>query len=222
MSNDVKMAYSHCTMTIYVVIDGKKHQIESLEYDEVVEAVGEVLTLNAALDILQGRTRAHVDFKFSSPDELYETPAKSYEVEATRLVVDAMGAENCIITTMEDRSVRAVRSWSKVEHPELLVGLSLGRNTEGLGFLSAARLRISEVFAKSRLKKCDANLVVANKDLAKLRLANVAKRAGFPLLVWTVDSEEELQFWLKDPRAWLVTSNFPQRAIEISNRLSHH
>lgn len=202
----------------FVIVEGKKRQIESLKYAEVVEIVGEVLTLNEALDILKDRTKAHVDFKFTSPDALYETPAKSYEVEATRLIIDTMGAENCIITTLEDKSVRAVRSWSRVEHPALLVGLSLGRNTAGRGFISTLRVRMSEVFAESRLKKCDANLVVAKKSLAKIRVANVAKRAGFPLLVWTVDSEQELQFWLKDSRAWLVTSNFPQRAREIRDR----
>lgn len=191
-----------------VVIDGRVNRVDSLTFGELVGVVGEIVTLDEAVSILQGRTKAHVDFKFVSPDALYATPERTYEVDATRLVVDVMGVENCIITTMEDESVRAVRAWSRVEYPELLVGLSLGRSLLTYPWYKKVSIWLSEVFAERRLKACDANLIVSKKSLARLRLANLAERMGVPLLVWTLDSDEELQYWLHDDRAWLVTTDF--------------
>lgn len=203
----------------YVLINGQQRPIGAVDYAELTAAQGEIVTLNEALDILRGKSKAHVDLKFTSPPELYDDPASTYEVEATRLVIEKMGVANCIITTLEDPSVLTVRRWAEHRYPALLVGLSLGRSAEELSPTAALSLRLREIFAERRLRTCRANLIVANKQLAKIRLARLAQKMGLPLLVWTVDEEEELRAWLSDRRAWLVTTNFPRRALAIRESL---
>lgn len=203
----------------HITIEGENSPIGSLNFSELQSLEHDIVTLREALEVLEGKSKAHVDLKFTSPDELYEDPASTYEVEAAKIAVEIMGVDQCIITTLEDQSVLAVRRWSQEHHPSLLVGLSLGRSSDGLGRIATARLRLSEIFAARRLKACQANLIVAHKQLAKLTLARLAQKLDVPLLVWTVDDDDELRAWLSDNRAWLVTSNFPRRAVDIRDTL---
>ena len=42
-----------------------------------------------------------------------------------------------------------------------------------------------------------------------------ARRRGLPLLVWTVDTERSLSYWMRPGRAWLVTSIEPALALRV-------
>jgi glycerophosphoryl diester phosphodiesterase len=196
-----------------VPFSGSERPMGSLSWDDLRGAHPGVLRLPEALELIRGRAKAHVDFKFVSPRESYADPEQSLEVIATKVVIDTMGVENCIITTLEDDSVEVVRRWSSERYPDLLVGLSLGRKLNGSSSLTRARTRRSELYPDRRIAASRANLVVSDKWLARLRLANWAKRKGLPLLVWTVDAESDLRYWLNDPRAWLVTTNHPALAM---------
>lgn len=198
-----------------VLIGDIEHYVSDVTFVELQDLVGELVTLEEAIRILHGKTKAHVDFKFVSPPAYYESYEMTYEVIATRMIVEIMGSENCIITTMNDESVLAVRQWSEHECPELLVGLSLGKDIHNMSAKEALDTRVSELFPTRRLRDCKANLVVANKELARYTLADYAQEHELPLLVWTVDSDEELNAWLHDERAWLVTTNFPRKAVTI-------
>jgi len=81
-----------------------------------------------------------------------------------------------------------------------------------------AKTRLREIFPARRFKSCHANLVVTNKSLARLTLARFAHKRKLPLLVWTVDKDQELGFWLNNSDAWLVTTSFPKRALEIRGK----
>src|SRR5262249_9376742 len=97
--------------------------------------------------------------------------------------------------------------------PGLLVGLSIGkRDLAGLGWLEQLRWRIEELFPDRRIIASRANLVVAQRYLARMRLIELARRRGLPVLVWTVDSRRELERLRSDPRVWMVTTNYPDRA----------
>lgn len=193
--------------------------LSRLTFDELTTARGApVLRYEDALTILAGRKRAHIDLKFVSPAAAYADPATTFEVAAVRLAVERMGAEGCIVTTNEDASVRAIRDWSRTVHPELLVGLSLGRDLTGRAMPEVMATRASELFPTERILACDANLVVANKALARATLARFAHRRGLPLLIWTVDDRLELRRWLGDARTWMVTTNFPRLAEELRAR----
>ena len=203
-----------------VVLDGDRQvPISTLTLEEFTELAGPRLMLDEALEVLRGRKKVHLDLKFlSDPDDGGDI-GHGHEVELVEQVIDIMGAENVVVTTLEDESVRAIRRWSRTRHPDLLVGLSLGRDVEGPLRWSSLATRIAEVFPGRRVRGCDANLVVCHKAIASLRVAAWAARNGLPLLVWTVDEPRELRSWLRDPRVWLITTNFPRRAARLRREL---
>ena len=201
----------------FVEIDGRKVLIGRLTHEELAGHTGRPpLAYADVLDTLAGRGRAHLDLKFTSPREHYDDPDRpAYEVEAARLALARLGPGQLIVTTLDDRAVRAVRDWSDAHGHELLVGLSLGRNVTGLPWYVQLRVRISELLPRLRYLESRANLVVANHTLARIGVARFARRRGLPLLVWTIDTPGSLRYWLRPGRAWLVTTNFPLQALAI-------
>jgi len=120
----------------------------------------------------------------------------------------------------QDESVRAIRAWSRKNCPDLLVGLSLGRDGAGLGNRELLATRLGEFFPARRIEACDANLVACHKTIAKLRGAAWAARRNLPLLVWTVDDPDDLRTWLLDGRAWMITTNYPREAAELRREIA--
>ena len=106
-----------------------------------------------------------------------------------------------------------MRDWAEAEGLDLLVGLSLGRRVRGLPLLRQLSIRLSELRPRARYVESRANLVVAKHTIARFGVAAFARRRGLPLLVWTVDTADSLQYWMKPGRAWLVTSNNPELAL---------
>lgn len=172
------------------------------------------LPYEAVLAAFDPRARAHIDLKFTSPREAYRT-GQTWEVEAARRAVEALGQERMIVTTGHDLGVRAVRDWGDAMGLDLKVGLSLGRSVRKLSWFRRIEVRRSELFPAVRLRRSRANLVVAHKALARLGVAAYARRRGLPLLVWTVDSPTSLRYWLRPGRAWLVTTNHPGLALTL-------
>jgi glycerophosphoryl diester phosphodiesterase len=189
----------------YVVAHDPEHD-RGLPYEVVLRAFG-------------GRAHAHIDLKFTSPAAAY-TDGVAYEVEAARLAVDVLGHDRMIVTTGHDLAVRAVRDWGDAEGLDLRVGLSLGRSIRRLSMVRRITVLRAELFPHVRIRESRANLVVAHHVLARLGVAAYARRRGIPLLVWTVDSPRGLRYWLRPGRAWLVTTNHPQPALEVRARES--
>lgn len=194
--------------------EGVETNLAELTFTEFASHADHFLDYETVLKALAGKKKAHIDFKFTSAEASYATPESTDEVRATKLAIDILGVDNIIVTTLEDQSVKAVRAWSKTRYPSLLVGLSLGRDLDDAGLWAKLSTRLSELFPGRRYSNCDANLVVVNKQLARATVSRWARRKNLPVLVWTVDSAEELSYWLAG-RAWLVTTNFPDRAIQI-------
>ncbi len=194
-------------------VGGHRRAIADLGFAEFAARAPHFLRYDEVLAALAGRARAHIDLKFTSPEETYDDPAATWEVAATRQAVAVLGAENLIVTTLDDHAVRAVRDWSEAEGLELLVGLSLGRRVRGLPLLHQLRIKISELRPRSRYLASRANLVVAKHTIARFGVAAFARRRGLPLLVWTVDTADSLAYWMKPGRAWMVTSNNPELAL---------
>ncbi len=90
-----------------------------------------------------------------------------------------------------------------------MIGLSTSARGDGL----RRRDRIAAWFPRRRLRRSGANVVVAHRVWARWWLRSYARRRGLPLLVWTVDTPAELQRWVNDPHTWLVTTNYPERAL---------
>ena len=127
--------------------------------------------------------------------------------------VDRLGADQLLVTTLDDDGVRAVRDWADAEGHDLLVGLSLGRGVRDIPVLHGLRIRLTELFPGARYRDAGANLVVAHHWLARLRVRRFARRHRLPLLVWTVDTPRSLAYWMRPGRAWLVTTNEPEVAL---------
>ncbi|MDF1602397.1 glycerophosphodiester phosphodiesterase [Nocardioides sp. YIM 152315] len=163
------------------------------------------LTFDDALDLLTGRSRAHLDVKFVGDGV----------VDAVAHAVARLGTDRLIVTTLDDRSVAAVRDWSDRHAPALLVGLSLGRGVTGSPVLRQIGIRVSELWPGRRYGRSRANLVVAHHWLARLTVARFARRHRLPLLVWTVDTAPSLRHWTRTGRAWLVTTNHPDLALRL-------
>lgn len=167
------------------------------------ELTGVVLvTLDSVLDLIAGRIRAHVDLK-----------VPGHDVQLVERIVAVLGVDDVIITTAEDSSVRRIRAWSDAHAPGLLVGLSSSPRS-GDGSRWRRRLvRLEAAFPRTRVRLSRANLVVSHKTVARLTLRSYARRRGLPLVVWTVDAPDELERWMNDPDVWIVTTNYPARAL---------
>jgi len=177
-----------------------RRSISRHRHDEFSEA--RLLDLDTVLALIRGRIKAHVDLKVRGDD-----------LVLVRRIIDALGTDQVIITTAEDSSVRRIRRWSKVHAPELLVGLSSSARAGTANWFVRRLVRIESAFPRLRVLLSGANLVVSHKIVARLTLKSYARKRGLPLLVWTVDSPDELQRWMNDPDVWMVTTNYPERAL---------
>ena len=203
------------------VIVGDHHlPISSLTPPQLEVLAGTVVHYDDVLGRISGRAKAHIDLKFSSPDAAYADPEATFEVAAARRALELLGVDQLLVTTGEDKAVRALRDWADAEGHELLVGLSLGRSVRGLSLPQQVRVRISELRPRHRFLESRANLVVAKDVLARLGVARFARRRRLPLLVWTVDSEKSLRYWMRPGRAWLVTTNQPGLALRVRSGVS--
>lgn len=206
----------------HVDVGGHRTPLVDLTVEAVEAAVGPVVRLEDALRALVGGPHdgphAHLDLKLTSPDAAYAEPGTSHEVRAVRLACDLLGADRVLVTTLDDRSARVVRDWADEHGPALLVGLSLGRSVRGLSVREQVQVRRSELRPAHRLRQARADVVVAHQALALLGVAAIARRQGLRLLVWTVDGDRALRWWLRPGRAWLVTTNRPARALQLRAR----
>lgn len=160
--------------------------------------------LDDVLTLLAGRVKAHVDLK-----------VPGHEIELAERVVEVLGVDGAVLTTAEDSSVRRLRSWSTAHAPGLLVGLSSSKRIWQGHRLAKRIVTIEAAFPRTRIRLSRANVVVAHKSLAQWWLKRYARRRGLPLLVWTVDHPAELALWVNDPDVWMVTTNYPERALAL-------
>jgi glycerophosphoryl diester phosphodiesterase len=175
-----------------------------LFHDPVEEAPPGALGYDAALDLLAGRAKAHLDLKFEGD-----------EVPVVARAVDRLGTDDLLVTTLHDAAVRTIRDWADAAGHPLEVGLSLGRGVGGSPLWEALKVRSSEVFPGVRYRHSGANVVVAHHWLARIRVRRFARRHRLPLVVWTVDTPGPLRYWMRPGRAWLVTTNVPSVALGL-------
>jgi len=195
----------------WITVEGQKTWLREATSEQFAAYAPHAMRYDEVLEALDGRAHAHIDLKFSSPGGVHE-------VAAVRRAVEVLGVERIVVTTLDDRSVRAVREWSDAEGLPVLAGLSLGRRVRGLPLRAAVRIRLSELFPRLRYRASLANVMVANHTLARYGVARFARKRNLPLLVWTIDTEKSLHYWLKPGRAWLVTTNHPDLALEVRDR----
>lgn len=223
----VEFDVRRCRDGVYVVFHdaavrdgGRRVPVASLTSAEFARLVDVHLVLDDALEVLRGRRKVHLDLKpLARPEGGGAVPPEE-EVALVRHVVEVMGADDVVVTGLPDEAVAAVRAWSRVHCPQLLVGLSLSQDVGPGGLRKVLTGRWAEVLPGRRLRAADANLAVCQRTQARLWGARWARRRGLPLLVWTVDDPDELRAWLGGDRAWLVTTNHPARAAALRSQLA--
>lgn len=198
-----------------VAFDGRRRPVSDLTSEQLRKLRPGLPRYEDVLHLLAGRKKAHIDLKFVSDRGQWRP-----EIEAARRAVAVLGADNVVLTTGRDDMVAALVGWSSVEQPGLRVGLTVGGHRRGLGLLAQLRWQWGQVFPAARAARCGAHVVAAHRLLARLTVARWAARVDMPLLVWTVDRPRPLARWLSDPRVWMVTTNVPERAVQIRRRLA--
>jgi glycerophosphoryl diester phosphodiesterase len=156
--------------------------ISGLTTDEYRKAAGDqALTVAELIDLTRGRARLHADLKVVGDEEAL-----------AELLLRRLAAEEMVVTTGEDMSVRRLENL----HPELRVGLTLGRDWE------------------AQVRACRPDFLTFDRRLAK-RLLDYCAGHSLPAWVWTVDEEAEMRTLLADPRLSVLITNRPDLALAI-------
>ena len=71
-----------------------------------------------------------------------------------------------------------------------------------------------------RLRACGADWVAAEHRLARAGVGRQCGRHHVNVMVWTVNSERELRYWLSDDRADVVITDQPTAAIGLRDQTS--
>jgi glycerophosphoryl diester phosphodiesterase len=175
--------------------------VPELTYGQLCEASGyPVPRVGEVMRLLAGQVTGHLDLK--------ET---GYEAEVIELALATFGPGRFVATTLEDASIAAI----KRAYPEVRTALSLGR---GLGDVPPWRwpaLRASELFPLDRIRRCGADWVAVNHQIARLGILGTCQRHGIGVMVWTVDSDRLISSYLADPRVDVLITNRPRRAVQL-------
>lgn len=156
---------------------------------------------DAVLDLLAGRAGLHLDLKITEG-----------ALEVVDDVVGRIGVGQLVVTSADDRLVRALVERAEERGSGLLVGLSTSRRSAS-GRIDRWWTHVASWFPRTRMRLSGATVVASHHVLARRWLRSWARRRQVPLLVWTVDDPVALAFWMNDPDTWVVTTNHPARAL---------
>lgn len=173
--------------------------LADLDYGQACDGLGyQVPRVAEVMAMLAGKFTGHLDLK--------ET---GYEEEVVELALATFGPGNFVVTTLEDSSVRRV----KQAFPGVTAALSLGRDLAAVPRSQWAALRGSELFPLRRIRACGADWVAVHHRLARLGVLRSCHRHGIGAMVWTVDSDQLIDRFLRDPRVGVLITNRPAHAV---------
>ena len=177
--------------------------LSALRYEQLCDLEGcEVPKVADVLAVIKGRAKGHLDLK--------ETGG---EHRLVQLALDVLGPGEFIVTSPEDASVAAIRSRFP-DAAQVPVALSLGRGMKGASRLQWLRTRASELRPESRLRACGADWSAVDHRLALAGVARRCRTRHVKVMVWTVNSEREIRYWLGRPIDVLVTDR-PALAVAL-------
>ena len=194
---------------------GDHHPIRKLSWAELHERAPEVLLLSEFLAGL-GPTGigAHVDMKFATSQSDRDA-GRLWEIALLEVLVASLDPARIIMTTGNSEATNAMRDWIADRDLPILIGLSIGASLRNLTWREAAKNLLGQLYPRQRFEASRADAVAAHYALAMVRLTRWTARIGVPLLVWTVDSPRLQRRLLRDHRVWMITTNWPARAIAL-------
>ena len=179
------------------------HLVAELSYARLCDLSGyEVPRVADVLGVLKGQAKGHLDLK-----EVGDEP------RLVRLALDVLGPGEFIVTSLEDASVAAIGA----RFPDaraVPVALSLGRGLADAPRWQRPRIRASELWPAARLQACDADWAAVNHRLALAGVAGRCRRLHRKVMVWTVNDEREIGYWLRRRVDVLVTDR-PALAVAL-------
>ncbi len=182
------------------------HPLSAISYQRLCDLVGyEVPKAADVLNAIKGRAMGHLDLKEMGDED-----------ETVQLALDILGPGEFIVTTLEDASVHAIRSQPRFT--DVPVALSLGRDMKRAPRIEWLRTRISELRPLPRLRECGANWVAVEHRLALAGVGRQCRRHNLKVMVWTVNNEREMRYWLADRRTDVLITDRPALAVALRER----
>jgi glycerophosphoryl diester phosphodiesterase len=183
--------------------------VSQVGYAQLCDLAGyEVPKVADVLALIDGRAKGHLDLK--------ETGAADRLV---RLALDILGPGEFIITSPDDASVAAIRSrFPAAEEVPVALTLRAGRLTLGPGRKGSPQTRLSELRPWSRLRECGADWVAVDHRLALAGVVRQCRQRNLKVMVWTVNNDRELRYWLSRPRIDVLVTDRPARAVALRGR----
>jgi glycerophosphoryl diester phosphodiesterase len=177
------------------------HDVRDLSYSELKAELGpELVRVDELVDIIDGRVGLHVDVK-----------EEGYEAEVVRTIQRSFTRSEVVYTSGDD-PIRVIKD----QFPTLRTGLSLGDDLQGVSPWLKIGVRLSELFPSTRLRRSHADFLAVHKDLARVRVLAYCANAHIPAWVWTVDDEEEIAKFMRDPRVAVLITNRPDLAMKLT------
>jgi glycerophosphoryl diester phosphodiesterase len=171
-----------------------------LSYADLEEELGdELLTVDHAIDIVDGKAGLHVDVK-----------EEGYEADVVRFI-QAGFKHSDIVFTSGDRPIRTIKD----QFPAARTGLSLGDDLEGAPPWRYVQVRLSELFPGPRLRRSHADFAAVHRRLARVSVLDYCARTRMPAWVWTVDEEADIKRFMRDPRVAVLITNRPDIAMRF-------
>ena len=175
--------------------------LAAISYPRLCELAGyPVPRVADVMTLIAGKAAGHLDLKDTGGEET-----------VVEMALDILGPGNFVVTTLEDRSVAAI----KTRFPAVPAALSLGRDLNEVPRARRAATRLSELFPMRRLRACRADWVAVHRRLAMAGVLARCHQAGIKTMIWTVDEDAEIRRWLADPRVTVLITNRPGDAVAM-------
>ncbi|HEX3963965.1 MAG TPA: glycerophosphodiester phosphodiesterase [Trebonia sp.] len=204
---DIRRTADAELVTVHDSRTRQRRLVSQLAYAQLCDLAGyEVPKVVDVLAVIKGRAKAHLDLKETGDED-----------QLVRLTLDILGSGEFIITSPDDASVAAIRSrFPAVEEVPVALTLRAGRLTPGRK--GTPRTRLSELRPWSRLRACGADWVAVDHRLALAGVVRQCRRRHLKVMVWTVNNDRELRYWLSGQRIDVLVTDRPARAVALRGR----
>lgn len=182
-------------------IEGKA--ISDLTYEELVEITEKegfkVPTVEDVILLSKGKIGLDIELK-----------EEGYEEKVVDMVRSYLDYDSFVMKSFSDKTVKSIKRYDDRVKAGLLLGLEDPD--------SKVKTRLSELFPKRRLKKCDADFVAPSFQLLRFFYLWRMRRLGFDVFVWTVNETEPMERLIGKDTDALITDR-PDLALKVRENL---